>query len=75
LRAHSGYERELVPAYAGHEGSISRNLEPARDRAQKLIADNVAEYVIGLLELVEIDRQHGKGLAADLGALEGLRQA
>jgi len=35
----------------------------------------VAEHVIGLLEVVEVDRQHGKGLAADLGALEGLRQA
>ena len=51
---------ELVSADAGHEGSAAAALEPARDRAQKLVADHVAEYVVGLLELVEVDARTAK---------------
>ena len=68
-------ERELVAADAGDEGAVGRDLEPPRDGAQQLIADHVAEDVVGLLELIEIDGQDGEALAACLGALESLAPA
>ena len=63
------------PPTRATKAAISRNLEPARDRAQKLVADDVAETSLASLKWSRSIAQHGKGLAADLGVLEGLRQA
>ena len=50
---------ELVAAQAGDQ-IVGRCLPRSRsaDRAQQLIADRMAERVVDLLELVEIDEQH-----------------
>jgi hypothetical protein len=72
LRAHAGYEGELVAADAGHESAVRSDLEPARHCAQKLVADHVPKDVVGFLEVIEVDRQHNERLAAALGPLERL---
>ena len=50
-------ERELVAADAGDEGVAGGRLQPPGDRAEQLVADGMPEQVVGLLEMVEVDRQ------------------
>ena len=38
-------------------------LQPVGDRAEKLVADGVAENVVRLLEMVEIDAENGEARA------------
>ena len=57
---------ELVAADARDEIVADGSLKPAGDGAQELVADDVAEDVVGLLEMIEIDAQHGEAVAGDL---------
>jgi hypothetical protein len=55
---------ELVAAVAGHEvGRAGGALEPARRLAQQLVAGLVAVGVVHLLEVVQVDVEHGDGMA------------
>ena len=53
-------ERELVAADAGDERALRRDLEPPRDGAQQLVADDVTEDVVGFLEVIEVDASTAK---------------
>ena len=46
---------ELVAAHARDEGAGRGGFQALGDRAEKLVADRVAEEVVGLLEMVEVD--------------------
>ena len=67
-------EREFIAADARDEGALGRGLEAPGDGAQQLVADRVAEDVVGLLEMIEIDGQDREARALRLGAIEGLRE-
>jgi hypothetical protein len=68
-------EGEFIAAHAGNEGVIGGVLQAPRNGAEKLVANNMAEQVVGLLEMIEIDGQDRDAGALRLGAVEGLRQA
>ena len=52
---------ELVAARPRHQGARGRTgLQPAAGSAQQLVAGLVAERVVDVLEVVEIERQHGQ---------------
>ena len=54
-----GQEHELVAAEPGHRVAGRRpRCSRARDRTA-LVADDVAERVVDLLEPVEVEKQHG----------------
>jgi len=59
-RACVQHDRELVAAQA-RRSLVDRQCrtDPGRDRAQQEIAEPVAERVVHILEVVEIDEQHG----------------
>ena len=62
---------ELIAAVAGDQiGRARRPLEPARDLAQELVARLMAVGVVDLLEVVEVDVQHGNLAPMPLGAGE-----
>jgi hypothetical protein len=48
--------------------------QPARNGTKKFVANDVAEHVVSLLEIVEIDAEHGKAVARELGLFEGARE-
>ncbi len=55
---------EFVAAEARHHVGVADDLaQPVGHRAQQLVAAGMAERVVDLLELIEIDEQHGAGLA------------
>ena len=53
-------KREFVAAHAGDEGLWRRSLQTPGDGAQELVAGRVPEDVVGLLEMIEVDAEHGK---------------
>ena len=54
---------EFVAAEAGHEILRPQHFaQPAGDRAQRLVAAGMAERVVDLLELVEVDEQQRRQL-------------
>ena len=62
---------KFVAAEAGdHVGLAYAALEAFGDRLQQLVADRMAERVVDVLEVVEIDIVHGKLIAAAPGARE-----
>ena len=57
LRA-ADHDRELVAAQAGHQaGPLERGAQMAGDGAEHLIAAGMAERIVDLLELVDVDHQ------------------
>jgi len=59
---------ELVPAKAGgHVGGAQAALEPPGRGHQKLVAGRVAEAVVDVLEVVQVDEQHGHVALAGAG--------
>jgi hypothetical protein len=65
-------EGEFIAAHAGNEGVIGGVLQAPRNGAEKLVANNMAEQVVGLLEMIEIDSQDGEARAVVSCAHEGL---
>ncbi len=64
-------QRELVAAEAGHHvGVAHRAAQDAADGDQQLVAGVVAEAVVDLLEVVEVEQQHRAGRAVASAALE-----
>jgi len=56
---------ELVAAEAGHQVVAAQGAgEPLSDAADQLIAHRVTERVVDVLEMVEIDVEHGRGRTA-----------
>lgn len=65
-------EGEFVAAHPGNEGVVGGMLQAPRNGAEQLVADDVAEQVVGLLEVIEVDRQKRKARAVLFGLGEGL---
>lgn len=65
---------ELVTADARDEIVADGILQPVRDGAKELIADDVAEHVVGFLEMVEIDAENGETTADGLRLVEDARE-
>ena len=66
------HEHELVATQAGDGvAEANRALEPAGEGDEYAITDVVAQGVVDVLEPVEVEEQHGDGLAAELGVGEG----
>ena len=64
----SDQHHELVAAEARHQSSgADRATQPIGRGAQQLIADRVAERVVDLLELVEVDEQQRRVDVVGLG--------
>jgi hypothetical protein len=72
LLADCGNQGELVAADAGDECPVGCNFQAARNRAKQFVADNVAEHVVGFLEVVEVYGQYREALASRLGTVEHL---
>jgi len=53
-------EGEFVAAHPGNEGVVGGMLQAPRNGAEQLVADDVAEQVVGLLEVIEVDRKNAK---------------
>ena len=59
--ADRGDHREFVAAEAGHQiVAAQRMRQPQRDVADQLVADVMAERVVDVLEVVEVDVEHGR---------------
>ena len=59
---------ELVAAEPRHDVGLAHDLaQPLGDRAQQLVAAGVAQRVVDLLELVEVDEVYGERTAAPQG--------
>ena len=56
-------QHELVAAEAGEERVSHHGLQAMRERAQELVADDVAEDVVDLLEAVEVDAEKREACA------------
>ena len=66
-------DHELVAAQASDGVALShRVLQPVAHGLEELVADGVAEGVVHILEVVEIDDEHGRYRAAATGACEQL---
>jgi hypothetical protein len=65
-------EGEFVAAHAGNEGVVGGMLQAPRNGAEQLVADDVTEQVVGLLEVIEVDRQKRKARAVLFGLGESL---
>jgi hypothetical protein len=65
-------EGEFIAAHPGDEGIVGGMLQAPRDGAEQLVANDVAEQVVGLLEVIEVDRQKRKARAVLFGLGEGL---
>jgi len=62
---------ELVAPDAGHHGALRQKLDqPRGDLAQDAVAHGVAVQVVDLLEVVEIEHQHGHGVPALFGFVQ-----
>ena len=60
-----GDDGELVAADAGDEIVAADGVgEPLRHRADQLVADRMAERIVDVLEVVEVDVEHGRRRAA-----------
>ncbi len=58
--ADRGNHRELVAAEAGHQVVAAQRVrQPQRNAADQFVADRMAERVVDVLEMVEIDIEHG----------------
>ena len=67
-------KRKLVTAEARDESSLSGHLQTTRDFTQQAVADQMAESVIGLFEVVKVDDHYCKPLVARRGTLDrGIR--
>ncbi len=66
---------ELVAAEPRHEGAADRLLQAARDFAKQVVADDVAEHVVDLLEAVDVERHQREGRAVLGRALDGRAEA
>ena len=65
IEAAGGDDGELVAAEPGdHVVATQGAGEPLGDAADELVADRVAERVVDILEVVEIDVEHGRGRTA-----------
>lgn len=53
-------DHELVAADTSDEGAVGFRGKPVRRRPHQHVADGMAEYVVDLLEAVEIEAEHGK---------------
>ena len=66
-------DHELVAAQASDGVALPhRVLQPVAHGLEELVADGVAEGVVHILEVVEIDDEHGRDRAAATGACEQL---
>ncbi len=74
LFAFGKHQREFIAADAGDECALRRGLQAPGNGAQKLIADRMPEHVVGFLEMIEIDVEHGKTGAPRFRGLKRLRQ-
>ena len=69
-------DRELVAAEARERVALAQaGRQRARDPHDQLVAGAVAEGVVDLLEVVQVDHQHGALVAVALAALQVLLQA
>jgi hypothetical protein len=70
IRRAGGDDGELVAAEAGDQIVAAHDpAQPLRDVENELVADMVAERVVDVLEVIEIDVEHGgrQAAAAHLG--------
>ena len=64
---------EFVAAQTGQDiGIAKRGLEPLRDFDQQLIAGRMPQRIVHILELVEVEHQHGESGAMTLQPLCGI---
>ena len=64
-RSRRGDDGEFVAADAGDEVVVAHGVgQPLRHRADQLVADRMAERVVDVLEVVEVDIEHGRRRAA-----------
>ena len=69
LGAERDQQRELVaPSRTSRSGATDAGGEPPRDLAQQLVAGVMAEGVVDLLEVVEIDQDQREPLGAPAGS-------
>ncbi len=69
-------DHELVAAESRHRIAFAQAFEqPSRGLAQQLVADGVAEAVVDLLELVEVDDHQGHHVLRPVAADQRLGQA
>ncbi len=70
------HQRELVAAEARERVALAdRRAQPLGDRAQEAVAAGVAEAVVDLLEVVEIEHHHGDPAALAARLAHRLAQA
>jgi hypothetical protein len=67
-------EGEFIAAHPGNEGVGGGVLQASRNGAKQLVANDMAEQVIGLLEMIEIDGQDSEARAVLPRVHEGLRE-
>ena len=68
-------QQELVAAEAGEEGVTGGIFQAAGNCAQQLVADDMAENVVDLLEAIEIEAEDGEALARAARLVERQLQA
>ena len=65
IGAAGGDDREFVAAEPGDQVVAAQGAgEPLGDAADQLVADRMAERIVDVLEMVEIDVEHGRGRTA-----------
>ncbi len=70
LLAAADDQHEFVAADAGEKSALGGGLQTAGDLAQERVTERVTIAVVGVLEAVEIERQHGELLARLLRLIE-----
>ena len=64
-------DRELVAAEARHNVIVAdRAAHPRRHLTQQRVADGMAERIVDVLEMIEIEIKHGERLGAAIGGGE-----
>ena len=64
---------EFVPTEAGNQIRVTDiQLESFGDSAEKRDTDRMTHRIVDILEMVEIEKEHGKLLVASLGSRDGL---
>src|SRR5205807_4116415 len=69
-----GDHDEFVAADARQKGALRGDLEAARGFTQRLVAHRMAEQIVDLLEMIEVDAEHAEAAAAQAGTIEDARK-